>query len=267
MGNMKVMNDRLTMTSLELVDFINAHRRQQAKKAGQPFPSKGFARLEHYSFMEKVPSVLGADAQKFLGIYQDSMNRDRECCRFPKREACLMAMSYSYELQAAVFDHMTALEEKLAKPLTAAEQLLASVQLTVDLERRQRQTEQQQVQQQVAIERIEQHVEDLAESRVWDHCPQNCMPITRIREVIHERYGLSATVVNAVVRQMPNSPKPWGMVRNSHESAQGSQYAVWAISDITAVFKRFVSECEMVSVSQATHPYFEGRFRLVPKVK
>lgn len=256
-----------TMTSLELVDFINAHRKQQADAAGQAFPCKGFAKLEHYSFMEKVPSVLGADAQKFLGIYQDSMNRDRECYRFPKRESCLMAMSYSYDLQAAVFDHMTALEEKLAKPLTAAEQLLASVQLTVDLERRQRQTEHQQAQHQVAIERIEQHVEDLAESRVWSHCPQNCMPITRIREVIHERYGLSASVVNMVVRQMPISPKPWGMVRNAHEEAQGSQYAVWASSDITAVFRRFVSECQMVSETQATHPYVEGRFRLVQKVK
>ncbi|HCK4344801.1 TPA: phage antirepressor [Pseudomonas aeruginosa] len=267
MGNMKVMNDRLTMTSLELVGFVNAHRKQQAELAGQPFPSKGFAKLEHKHFLDKVPEVLGERSAEFSADLPDSYGRPRRGYRLPKREACLMAMSYSYELQAAVFDHMTALEEKLAKPLTAAEQLLASVQLTVELERRQRQTEQQQAQQQVAIERIEQHVEDLAESRVWDHCPQNCMPITRIREVIHERYGLSATVVNAVVRQMPNSPKPWGMVRNSHESAQGSQYAVWATSDITAVFKRFVSECEMVSVSQATHPYFEGRFRLVPKVK
>jgi hypothetical protein len=51
--------------------------------------------------------------------------------RFPKREASLMAMSYSYELQAKVFDKMTALE---AKPITqlpttyieALEHLLAS---------------------------------------------------------------------------------------------------------------------------------------------
>ncbi|WP_447444602.1 hypothetical protein [Pseudomonas aeruginosa] len=41
------------------------------------------------------------------------------------------------------------------------------------------------------------------------------------------------------------------MVRNGHENAQGSQYAVWATSDITAVFKRFVSECERVTETQA----------------
>jgi hypothetical protein len=35
---------------------------------------------------------------------------------FPKREACLMAMSYSYELQAKVYDRMTALEEQARQP-------------------------------------------------------------------------------------------------------------------------------------------------------
>jgi len=256
-----------TMTSLELVDFINAHRQQQAEQAGQPFPSKGFAKLEHKHFLDKVPEVLGERSAEFSADLPDSYGRPRRGYRFPKREACLMAMSYSYELQAAVFDHMTDLEEQAARPMTQAEQMRAHAQIQVQLERRQQQIEQQQAQHQVAIERIEQHVEDLAESRVWDHCPQNCMPITRIREVIHERYGLSATVVNTVVRQMPISPKPWGMVRNGHEEAQGSQYAVWASSDITAVFRRFVSECQMVSETQATHPYFEGRFRLVQKVK
>lgn len=267
MTDLTIGGPAATMTSLELVDFINAHRKQQAEQAGQAFPSDEFPELLHKNFLAKAPEVLGERSAEFAADLPDSYGRSRRGYRFPKRESCLMAMSYSYELQAAVFDHMTALEELVAKPLTAAEQLLASVQLTVDLERRQRQTEQQQAQHQVAIERIEQHVEDLAESRVWNHCPQNCMPITRIREVIHERYGLSASVVNTVVRQMPISPKPWGMVRNGHEDAQGSQYAVWASSDITAVFRRFVSECQMVSETLATHPYVEGRFRLVQKVK
>ncbi|WP_404798912.1 hypothetical protein [Acinetobacter thermotolerans] len=33
---------------------------------------------------------------------------------FQNREACLMAMSYSYELQAMVFDRMTEIEDQLA---------------------------------------------------------------------------------------------------------------------------------------------------------
>lgn len=87
------------MTSLELVDFINEQRKQ-----GEP-------ELRHDHFMAKVPKVLGEEAApNFRGSYVGKDNTSRPCYRFPKREACLMAMSYSYELQAKVFDRMTDLE-------------------------------------------------------------------------------------------------------------------------------------------------------------
>lgn len=90
-----------TMTSVELVDFINASDCTQ--------------NLAHNNFMAKVPKVLGAiPAASFesSGIYTNGTGArlSRKIYAFPKREACLMAMSYSYELQAKVFDHMTALE-------------------------------------------------------------------------------------------------------------------------------------------------------------
>jgi len=91
----------ISMTSLELVDFINSKR----------LPDDPI--LDHADFMKKVPRVLKKDAGNFSDIYLDSMNRKQKCYRFPKRESCLMAMSYSYELQAAVFDHMTSLEDRL----------------------------------------------------------------------------------------------------------------------------------------------------------
>ena len=50
--------------------------------------------------MAKVPKVLGIDAPKFLGTQTYGNNNTREVYNFPKREACLMAMSYSYDLQA-----------------------------------------------------------------------------------------------------------------------------------------------------------------------
>ncbi|MDV7210759.1 Rha family transcriptional regulator [Azotobacter beijerinckii] len=110
----------VTMTSLELVDFINDHRKRQAEAAGVNFPSSEFAKLRHDSFMEKAPKVLGDGVQKFLDTYRNAQNgQDYPCYRFPKRESCLMAMSYSYELQAAVFDHMTALESKLNQQAAA----------------------------------------------------------------------------------------------------------------------------------------------------
>jgi hypothetical protein len=100
-----VSSGMATMTSLELVDFINGQR------------GEGEAELRHDHFMAKVPKVIGEkDAPNFRGIYQDAYGREKPCYRFPKREACLMAMSYSYELQAKVFDRMTELEGGAAKP-------------------------------------------------------------------------------------------------------------------------------------------------------
>jgi hypothetical protein len=89
----------VAMTSLELVEFINTFRKAQAAQAGQEFPSKGFAELQHKDFLEKVLIVLETSAE-FSADLPDSYGRARKGYRFPKREACLMAMSYSYELQA-----------------------------------------------------------------------------------------------------------------------------------------------------------------------
>ncbi|MBV4553082.1 Rha family transcriptional regulator [Pseudomonas sp. SWRI102] len=91
----------VSMSSIELVEFINSKREQ-----GQPV-------LTHKNLMAKVPRVLGADqSAKFSADYMDSRSRSQKCFIFPKREACLIAMSYSYELQALVFDRMTALEDR-----------------------------------------------------------------------------------------------------------------------------------------------------------
>ncbi|RON48573.1 hypothetical protein BK666_09115 [Pseudomonas frederiksbergensis] len=95
--------DAVTMISLELVDFINSRR------------TEGAPTLGHNDFLKKVPRVLKKDAGKFSHIYLDSMNRRQKCYRLHKRECCLMAMSYSYELQAAVLDHMSELELRLAQ--------------------------------------------------------------------------------------------------------------------------------------------------------
>ena len=99
----------ITMTSLEMVDYINSQRKD------------GEAELRHDNFMAKVPKVLGESlAPKFLGtsFYVNGAGNKvpRDIYTFHKREACLMAMSYSYDLQAKVFDRMTELEAQIAKP-------------------------------------------------------------------------------------------------------------------------------------------------------
>lgn len=97
--------DQVTMVSLELVDYINDSRKFDEKPV----------QLRHADFMAKVPKVLGWElSEKFRSVYTDTTGRTLPCYRFPKREACLMAMSYSYELQAQIFDRMTAMENHIA---------------------------------------------------------------------------------------------------------------------------------------------------------
>ena len=108
----------VTMTSLELVEFINSQRKE------------GDAILTHADFLKKVPKVLGGGEGKFSDTYIHPQNgQTYPCYVFPKREACLMAMSYSYELQAVVYDRMTELENQHSLPtnyIEALEQLLIS---------------------------------------------------------------------------------------------------------------------------------------------
>lgn len=177
-----------------------------------------------------------------------------------KRDSFVVVAQLSPEFTAALVDRWQELEEQANRPMTQAEITAANANHLVEMERQQRE-------QQVAIDRIERRVEVIAEQRVWDHCPQNCIPLGRIQAEMNKSYGLSGPMVSFVLRQWPNQPNHAGMVRNGHEEAKGSQYIVWSKSLVNAAFKRFVSECQMVSATQATHPYFEGRFRLVQKVK
>ncbi|AMR57282.1 putative antirepressor protein [Pseudomonas phage vB_PsyM_KIL3b] len=101
-----------TMTSLEIVDMINKERAALFAN-GQ---AKKYVELRHDSFMKKVADTLGEAAPKFIGtaFYEvNNAKREREIYIFPKREATLMAMSYSPAISAAVYDRMTELEEQV----------------------------------------------------------------------------------------------------------------------------------------------------------
>lgn len=119
--------NEVTMSSLELVDYINESRKFDEKPV----------QLRHADFMAKVPKVLGGElSEKFRSVYTDTTGRTLPCYRFPKREACLMAMSYSYELQAQVFDRMTAMEEalKAQKPVELSRMDLIQLALAAEQE-------------------------------------------------------------------------------------------------------------------------------------
>lgn len=173
--------------------------------------------------------------------------------------AYAMWISAAFHLKVIhTFD--AAVSGRINAPLTPGEMLMASAQAMIAMERRQAANEQD-------IQRIESKVEVLAESRVWDHCPQNCETISKIRVRMNERYGLPQWVIDTIMWRLPLSPKPHGMVRNQREEAKGSQYEVYAVADITRIFAQFVSECEQESPMRASHRDIDRSFQLVPSGK
>jgi len=113
-----------TMTSLEIVDMINKERATLFANG----EAKKFVELQHKHFLAKVVQTLGeTSAAKFLAAdnYEKGKGATgtRDIYVFPKREATLMAMSYSPKISAAVYDAMTAAEarvQELEKPAALA---------------------------------------------------------------------------------------------------------------------------------------------------
>ena len=97
-----------TISSVELVEIINSLRPDDAKE------------LRHDNFMTKIEKHPGIDSPKFLGQHKDSTGRTLKCYNLPKREAELMVMSESLEVQTRVYDRLSALEarEKLTRTAT-----------------------------------------------------------------------------------------------------------------------------------------------------
>lgn len=232
--------DAVTMSSQEIADLVGS-RHDKVKQS--------IDRLVERGVISQPPVGDGPKAANGVVVQEYLVN---------KRDSFVVVAQLSPEFTAALVDRWQALEEQAARPMTQAEITAANANHLVTVERQQRE-------QQQALERIERKVEVLSEQRVWDHCPQNCAPLGRIKEAMNKRFGLSGPVVAFVLQQWPHLPKQAGMVRNGHEDAKGSQYVVWHKTDVLAAFNRFVSESQMATATQATNPYFKGRFRLVQK--
>ncbi|WP_434666528.1 hypothetical protein ACMYSO_18130 [Klebsiella sp. B345] len=66
--------------------------------------------------LEKIPEVLGKSSDQFLiddvHTNEDGTQENRKTYELPARETFLMAMSMSYELQAATYDYMRELDRQ-----------------------------------------------------------------------------------------------------------------------------------------------------------
>jgi hypothetical protein len=236
-----------TMDTIELLALVNDARAE----FGEPTVRRNV-------FVERCKDELEGEHYKTF-VVQNLNNTQSEELRLTADQCKLVAMRESKGVRRRVLARLNELEGQARRPMTQAELIAASANQLVAIER-------QQAEQQVALERIEHRVDELSQTMVWDHCPQNCLSLTGVKVAMLARYGLSGAVVDYVLKEWPHQPNPAGMVRNGHEDAKGSQYLVWAKTLVSAAFKRFVDECGMVTATQATHPYFEGRFRLTGKV-
>lgn len=234
----------LTMSSQEIADLVGS-RHDNVRTTIQRLAARGVIQLPA---MQEVQNHLRQGVATYLFSGEKG-----------KRDSLVVVAQLSPELTGAIVDRWQELEREAGRPMTPAEITAANANHLVAVERQQRE-------QQLALERIERRVEDLSQTTVWDHCPQNCLSLTGIKATMLARYGLSGAVVDYVLKEWPHLPNPAGMVRNGHQEAKGSQYLVWSKTLVTAAFKRFVDECEMITATQASHAYFNGRFRLTRKV-
>jgi hypothetical protein len=238
-----------TMDTTELLALVNEARAEF-----------GEGSVRHNDFVARCKDELDGEFYETFVIKLDGPGRPSEGLRLTADQCKLVAMRESKGVRRRVLARLNELEGQQARPMTQAELIAASANQMVEIERKQ-------AAHQVALERVERQVADLSQTMVWDHCPQNCLSLTGIKAAMLARHGLSGAVVDYVLKEWPHQPNSAGMVRNGHEDAKGSQYLVWTKSLVTAAFKRFIDECEMVNASQASHPYFNGRFRLTGKVR
>lgn len=171
-----------------------------------------------------------------------------------------LVSGYNVKLRKAIIDKWQELESQVAAPLalTPAEMFLQNAQAMVVVERRQLAQAQE-------LARISESVDTLMTgSMTLTERPANSEAITHIRPRMLKKYQLPARIVDLVMRQMPYSPKPAGMVRNHREEAQGASYAVYWVKDVNTTFSRFVRDCKRVTATKVTHPDIDERFTLAP---
>lgn len=119
-----------------------------------------------------------------------------------------------------------------------------------------------QAEQTAAIANVVERVEIVEQTTPLKAKPQNAETRSDARRRINRVHGLSEVIVDSVLDHAGYGIRPFAMVKNSHEDAQGSSFGIYWIRDITALFKRFVSECVPHSATMVRHPIISRPFKL-----
>jgi hypothetical protein len=164
----------------------------------------------------------------------------------------------SPEFTARLVDYWQKHRNDAPRLPTTAEAFASVFSMVADQERRQ-------VDQDRAIKAIDARVDLIEDTAPLKVKPQNTETLSEIRKRINRKHGLPIRIINEVMGGLAYSPRAFAMVKNSHEDAKGSSFAVWRIIDVTKLFARFVSECTPATATTATHKDIEGRFKLTGK--
>lgn len=261
-GDRTILNRTVTINEIEMA--ILEHRGQRVVTLSTidrlHIRPEGTARRNFNVNRERL--IEGEDFEKMSADVFRSRFPDQLSERATEDVTLLTESGYLMLVKSFTDDLAWDVQRKLiksyfgAKPQSKTEILLGSLQSIIEIEQQQRTLMD-------SVARMGARVEQIAESQVWDHCPQNSEPITKIRNRIGKRYGLPARIIDTVMRGLPLSPKIHGMVKHAREQALGAHYEVWAIADVTRVFNRFFSECTQPTPAFATHPDIDGHFKLI----
>lgn len=245
MADLTLSSKEPTMTSRQIAELVES-RHDSVKRT--------IERLAETGIIVRPPMV---DEQSF-----DDIGRPRFTAvyQIKKRDSYIIVAQLSPEFTARLVDRWQELESSAATDPLAA--LPAEQRALVAVMVGQAEIKRIQEQHAVALENIERRVDESAQFHLMLARPANAESIVHIRERINKLHGLPARIVDTVMRQSLYAPKPAGMVKNTREEAQGSSYAVYWTKDITALFTRFVEECQQVTATQAMHPLIDGRFKL-----
>ncbi len=172
-----------------------------------------------------------------------------------REHAMTLVTGYDIKLRKRVVDKLSELEQVQPSIPTTAEALAQVFRMVADSERRE-------AQQNAFNAEMAERVEIVEQTAPLKAKPQNAETRSEVRRRMNRVHGLSEVIVDTVLDHSGYGIRPFAMVKNSHEDAQGSSYGVYWIRDISALFKRFASECTPHSPTMVRHPIISRPFKI-----